>query len=156
MPAVPAAPAAVITDCLQGELEVVTEAGSGKAKESMQDITDSVPFLMLGGWGGGGAACCFASLLVVPPTPPAIFPPQLFCSPAPAARNVSSPSSPQPPTHPAITRPAGLDLPAAPLFKDALEKVIIPQVPIFDILKKFDGQSVTEDIKAGEWAGWEE
>ena len=45
---------------------------------------------------------------------------------------------------------AGLDLPAAPLFKDALEKVIIPQVPIFDILKKFDGQLVTEDIKAGE------
>ena len=44
---------------------------------------------------------------------------------------------------------AGLDLPAAPLFKDALEKVIIPQVPIFDILRKFDGQAVHEDIKAG-------
>jgi hypothetical protein len=43
-----------------------------------------------------------------------------------------------------------LDLPAAPLFKDALEKVIIPQVPVFDILRKFDGQTVSEDIKAGE------
>jgi hypothetical protein len=39
---------AVITDCLQGELEVVTEAGTGKAKEAMQDATDHVPFLMLG------------------------------------------------------------------------------------------------------------
>ncbi|PRW59503.1 U4 tri-snRNP-associated 2-like [Chlorella sorokiniana] len=80
----------VITDCLQGELEVVTLAGTGKAKDSTQDVTDRVPFLML-----------------------------------------------------------GLDLPAAPLFKDALEKVIIPQVPIFDILKKFDGQAVSEDIKHG-------
>lgn len=80
----------VITDCLQGELEVVTEAGTGKAKEAIKDVIDHVPFLML-----------------------------------------------------------GLDLPAAPLFKDALEKVIIPQVPIFDILRKFDGQLVHEDIKAG-------
>ncbi|KAL4458676.1 hypothetical protein ABPG75_013541 [Micractinium tetrahymenae] len=80
----------VITDCLQGELEVVTLAGTGKAKDSAQDAVDHVPFLML-----------------------------------------------------------GLDLPAAPLFKDALEKVIIPQVPIFDILRKFDGVTVNEDIKAG-------
>ncbi|KAI3435999.1 hypothetical protein D9Q98_002056 [Chlorella vulgaris] len=80
----------IITDCLQGELEVVTEAGTGKAKEAMQDATDHVPFLML-----------------------------------------------------------GLDLPAAPLFKDVMDKVIIPQVPIFDILRKFDGELVHEDIKAG-------
>jgi hypothetical protein len=45
---------------------------------------------------------------------------------------------------------AGLDLPAAPLFKDVMDKVIIPQVPIFDILRKFDGELVHEDIKAGE------
>ncbi len=46
-------------------------------------------------------------------------------------------------------------MPAAPLFKDAMEKVIIPQVPIFDILRKFDGQLVHEDIKAGGWgAEW--
>jgi len=42
---------AVITDCLQGELEVVTLAGTGKAKDSAEDVTDRVPFLMLGGWG---------------------------------------------------------------------------------------------------------
>ncbi|PSC71207.1 U4 tri-snRNP-associated 2 [Micractinium conductrix] len=82
----------VITDCLQGELEVVTEAGTGlgRAKDAAADVTEKVPFLML-----------------------------------------------------------GLDLPAAPLFKDALEKVIIPQVPIFEILRKFDGSTVNEDIKAG-------
>eukprot|EP00887_Chlorella_sp_A99_P006527 scaffold3.g6527.t1 len=38
----------------------------------------------------------------------------------------------------------GLDLPPAPLFKDALEKI-----PIFDILKKFDGETWSEDIKLG-------
>lgn len=43
----------------------------------------------------------------------------------------------------------GLDLPAAPLFKDALEKNIIPQVPIFNIMRKFDGTTVTDDIRAG-------
>ena len=114
------------------------------------------------------------------------------------------------PPHPPLPVTTGLDLPAAPLFKDALEKVIIPQVgcwphpygvgvcgslghevvagervpvcllwaapatisllllhltgcstylsclccalaqvPIFDILKKFDGQTVNEDIKHG-------
>lgn len=80
----------VITDSLQGELEVVTEPGTGKAKDSQQPVVDHVPFLLL-----------------------------------------------------------GLDLPPAPLFKDALEKVIIPQVPIFDILKKFNGEFIHEDIKAG-------
>ena len=48
---------------------MVTEAGTGKARDSAEPVTDHVPFLML-----------------------------------------------------------GLDLPPAPLFKDALEKVIIPQV----------------------------
>ncbi|KAK1272393.1 Ubiquitin carboxyl-terminal hydrolase 8 [Acorus gramineus] len=41
----------------------------------------------------------------------------------------------------------GLDLPPPPLFKDALEKNIIPQVPLFNILKKFDGISVTEVVR---------
>lgn len=41
----------------------------------------------------------------------------------------------------------GLDLPAAPLFKDVLEKNIIPQVPIFNIMRKFDGESIHDDIK---------
>ena len=48
---------------------MVTEAGTGKARDSAEPVTDHVPFLML-----------------------------------------------------------GLDLPPAPLFKDALEKVIITQV----------------------------
>ncbi|XP_060215387.1 uncharacterized protein LOC132642138 [Lycium barbarum] len=37
-----------------------------------------------------------------------------------------------------------LDLPPAPLFKDVMEENIIPQVPLFNILKKFDGETVTE------------
>ena len=46
-----------------------------------------------------------------------------------------------------------LDLPPAPLFKGALEeKVTIPQVPVFDLLRKYDGATVHEDIKAGERA----
>lgn len=35
-----------------------------------------------------------------------------------------------------------LDLPPAPLFQDGLEQNIIPQVPLFELLNKFDG--VTE------------
>ncbi|KAM7488520.1 hypothetical protein LguiB_026004 [Lonicera macranthoides] len=38
----------------------------------------------------------------------------------------------------------GLNLPPAPLFKDVMEKNIIPQVPLSNILKKFDGEFVTE------------
>lgn len=41
----------------------------------------------------------------------------------------------------------GLDLPAPPLFKDAMEKNIIPQVPLFNILKKFDGETITEVVR---------
>ncbi|MCL7041176.1 hypothetical protein MKW94_021126 [Papaver nudicaule] len=37
-----------------------------------------------------------------------------------------------------------LDLPPLPLFKDVMEKNIIPQVPLFSILKKYDGESITE------------
>ncbi|KAK9845987.1 hypothetical protein WJX81_007744 [Elliptochloris bilobata] len=43
----------------------------------------------------------------------------------------------------------GLDLPPAPLYKDALERNIIPQVPIFELLRKFDGERLLDDIKAG-------
>eukprot|EP00899_Mesostigma_viride_P029106 jgi/Mesvir1/9380/Mv09831-RA.1 len=42
-----------------------------------------------------------------------------------------------------------LDLPPPPLFKDVMEKNIIPQVQLFTILNKFDGQSVHESIKTG-------
>ncbi|CAI9109179.1 OLC1v1008953C1 [Oldenlandia corymbosa var. corymbosa] len=41
----------------------------------------------------------------------------------------------------------GLDLPPPPLFKDIMEKNIIPQVPLFNILKKFDGETVTEIVR---------
>ncbi|KAF6264721.1 cysteine proteinase [Scenedesmus sp. NREL 46B-D3] len=43
----------------------------------------------------------------------------------------------------------GLELPATPLFKDALEKNIIPQVPIFACLSKFDGSAISDDIRQG-------
>lgn len=41
----------------------------------------------------------------------------------------------------------GLDLPPPPLFTDVMEKNIIPQVPLFNILKKFDGDTVTEVVR---------
>mmetsp|Transcript_4482 Transcript_4482/g.9640 ORF Transcript_4482/g.9640 Transcript_4482/m.9640 type:complete len:537 (-) Transcript_4482:876-2486(-) len=82
----------IITHCFQGELEVTTEAGTGKGKaaSASEDVVERLPFLLL-----------------------------------------------------------GLDLPPAPLFKDVLEKNIIPQVPIFNIMRKFDGVSVSDDIRAG-------
>ncbi|KAL5121818.1 Ubiquitin carboxyl-terminal hydrolase 10 [Pleosporales sp. CAS-2024a] len=40
-----------------------------------------------------------------------------------------------------------LDLPAAPLFQDALEKNIIPQVPLTTILAKYDGMRAQEKMK---------
>ncbi|KAK9811833.1 hypothetical protein WJX72_010978 [[Myrmecia] bisecta] len=82
----------IISKCFQGELEITTEAGTGKGKAagSREDVVERVPFLML-----------------------------------------------------------GLDLPPAPLYKDAMEKNIIPQVPIFDLLRKFDGAKLHDDIKAG-------
>jgi U4/U6.U5 tri-snRNP-associated protein 2 len=43
-----------------------------------------------------------------------------------------------------------LDLPPPPLFQDELEKNIIPQVALFDLLSKFDGKSVKEYKTASE------
>lgn len=37
-----------------------------------------------------------------------------------------------------------LDVPAAPLFQDEVEKNIIPQVPMITLLQKFDGQTERE------------
>lgn len=34
-----------------------------------------------------------------------------------------------------------LDLPTAPLYKDEKEQLIIPQVPLFNILGKFNGST---------------
>ncbi|GAV65210.1 UCH domain-containing protein/zf-UBP domain-containing protein, partial [Cephalotus follicularis] len=41
----------------------------------------------------------------------------------------------------------GLDLPPPPLFTDVMEKNIIPQVHMANILKKFDGETVTEVVR---------
>ena len=43
----------------------------------------------------------------------------------------------------------GLDLPPAPLFRDSFEKNIIPQVPLFLLLKKYDGVTISESIRQG-------
>ncbi|KAL6142805.1 hypothetical protein ACLB2K_061081 [Fragaria x ananassa] len=39
----------------------------------------------------------------------------------------------------------GLDMPPAPLFKDVMERNMMPQVPLLNIMKKFDGETVTEE-----------
>jgi U4/U6.U5 tri-snRNP-associated protein 2 len=41
----------------------------------------------------------------------------------------------------------GLDLPPAPLFSDALERNILPQVPLLQLLAKFDGHSATPCVR---------
>ncbi|QHO27714.1 U4/U6.U5 tri-snRNP-associated protein [Arachis hypogaea] len=41
----------------------------------------------------------------------------------------------------------GLDLPPPPVLKDVMEKNIILQVPLFNILKKFDAGTVTELVR---------
>lgn len=85
----------ILTKCFQGELEITTLAGTGKAAQpnaqgELKDVVDKVPFMVL-----------------------------------------------------------GLDLPPAPLYKDALEKNIIPQVPIFDLMHKFDGQRAVDLPQTG-------
>lgn len=42
-----------------------------------------------------------------------------------------------------------LDLPATPLFKDSQGGNIIPQIPLFEVLKKFDGEHITDELRAG-------
>jgi U4/U6.U5 tri-snRNP-associated protein 2 len=42
-----------------------------------------------------------------------------------------------------------LDLPPAPLFQDVMEKNIIPQVPLYQILQKFDGETEYEVLRGG-------
>eukprot|EP00850_Spirogloea_muscicola_P004648 SM000020S05998 [mRNA] locus=s20:376993:380211:+ [translate_table: standard] len=40
-----------------------------------------------------------------------------------------------------------LDLPPPPLFKDVMEKNIIPQVPLFNVFQKYNGDTVTEIVR---------
>jgi len=42
-----------------------------------------------------------------------------------------------------------LDIPPPPLFRDEQERNIIPQVPIFDLLTKYDGKTMTHKIGVG-------
>lgn len=37
-----------------------------------------------------------------------------------------------------------LDLPQAPIFKDSLDRNMIPHIPIFDLLQKFNGEQIQE------------
>jgi U4/U6.U5 tri-snRNP-associated protein 2 len=39
-----------------------------------------------------------------------------------------------------------LDIPPVPLHKDATEKMSIPHIPIFDLLKKFDGSTYKDTM----------
>ena len=51
---------------------------------------------------------------------------------------------------PTVQRPKflflSLELPATPLFRDAQGANIIPQVPLFDVLEKYDGEKVTVEV----------
>jgi len=42
-----------------------------------------------------------------------------------------------------------IDLPPVPLFKDAQGGNVVPQIPLFDVLNKFDGKSVSDKIRGG-------
>eukprot|EP01069_Polyplicarium_translucidae_P001929 Polyplicarium_translucidae@DN1860_c0_g1_i1.p1 len=62
-------------------------------------------------------------------------------------------------THPAATPPAGtkhkflyltLEPPNSPIFKDSLDRNMIPTIPIFELLQKFDGATTTRDAQTGE------
>merc|ERR1711959_734133 len=43
----------------------------------------------------------------------------------------------------------GLDLPPTPLFKDAFDRMQIPQVPLFQLLKKYNGDNIHDNVKTG-------
>ena len=42
----------------------------------------------------------------------------------------------------------GLDIPPAPLFKDSQGGKVIAQVPLYELLRKYDGRSWTENVSA--------
>ena len=39
-----------------------------------------------------------------------------------------------------------LDIPPCPLFRDSQGGMIVPQIPIFEVLKKFDGVTLTDQV----------
>ena len=42
-----------------------------------------------------------------------------------------------------------LDIPPTPLFKDSQGGLVIPQIPLFEVLKKFDGETWTDQMGSG-------
>ena len=42
-----------------------------------------------------------------------------------------------------------LDIPPTPLFKDSFGGDVIPQIPLFDVLAKYNGLKLTDSVKAG-------
>lgn len=42
-----------------------------------------------------------------------------------------------------------LDIPPTPLFKDSEGGNVIPQIPIYDLLQKYDGVKLSDSVKAG-------
>ncbi|KAJ8605079.1 hypothetical protein CTAYLR_000348 [Chrysophaeum taylorii] len=42
-----------------------------------------------------------------------------------------------------------LDIPPTPLFKDSRGGNIVPQIPLFDVLAKYNGVKLTDSVKAG-------
>ncbi len=81
----------VLTECLQGELEVTTRAGTGRAAGRAADLVERVPFFLL-----------------------------------------------------------ALDLPPAPLYRDSVEeRVTIPQVPLAELLRKYDGAAEADEPRGG-------
>ena len=44
-------------------------------------------------------------------------------------------------------RSLSLELPPVPLFKDSMGTNLIPQIPLFDVLRKFDGEYATEFLR---------
>ena len=43
-----------------------------------------------------------------------------------------------------------MDLPMVPLFKDSQEKIAIPQINIYELFKKYNGEKYTEDPIRGQ------
>lgn len=117
----------IVHECFQGEVEVVTSVVTAKAASS-------------GGDGGSGAAAAAAAVAAAGGESAA----------ATAAAALAAAVAAEPTTARIPFLFLSLELPAVPLFKDSHDgKTIIPQVPLFDVLKKFDGTTYTDLLRSG-------
>jgi len=48
-----------------------------------------------------------------------------------------------------VCRFLSMELPPVPLFKDSMGTNLIPQIPLFNVLSKFDGVTATVRADAG-------